>query len=274
MWAVPRPCEWRFGVVDKGNAMTGRRGKTGLGRAFTLIELLVVIAVIALLMGILMPALSRAREQGRRVVCAAQQKFTGMGLLLYASENDGRLPENTILAAEVCWPMELSFFTTEQIVGPTPHGYEDGTKGDKRTFYCPSVKYPDSADEDDPVAWQFILAWGTGPAWHWQDEGALTQQQKMAYTRVTDYFFLLDRGEGGQGGNSFRIRGIPQKGWAYSTSQCHVFDEKNLTPITQPGTFELVTDATYSTSEDAMDESIQWRAVHGSGYPSGRMARN
>src|SRR5512146_2372316 len=84
----------------KGIAMTGRRDRTGLERAFTLIELLVVIAIIALLMAILMPALSRAREQGRRVVCAAQEKFTGMGLFMYASENDGRMPENTVLVAE------------------------------------------------------------------------------------------------------------------------------------------------------------------------------
>jgi hypothetical protein len=164
--------------------------------------------------------------------------------------------------------MELSFFTTDQIIGPTPHGHERGTKGDKRTFYCPSVKYPDSADEDDPIAWQFILAYGSGPAWRWRDESTLSAQQKMGYTRITDYFFLLDRGQGGQGGNSFRIRGTPQKGWAYSTSRCHVFNEKELKPITHPGAFELVTDATYSTSENAADKSIQWRAVNGSGYPS------
>ena len=38
-------------------------------KAFTLIELLVVIAIIAVLMAVLMPALARAREQGKRAVC-------------------------------------------------------------------------------------------------------------------------------------------------------------------------------------------------------------
>ncbi len=59
--------------------------------AFTLIELLVVIAIIAILMGILMPALKRAREQGRRVVCESNLKTLTLCWIMYADENDRKL---------------------------------------------------------------------------------------------------------------------------------------------------------------------------------------
>ncbi|MFC1762156.1 type II secretion system protein [Planctomycetota bacterium] len=58
---------------------------------FTLIELLVVIAVIAVLMGILMPALSRAREQGKRAVCLNNVKQLTLAWILYADDNDGKI---------------------------------------------------------------------------------------------------------------------------------------------------------------------------------------
>ncbi len=60
-------------------------------KAFTLIELLVVIAIIAILMAILMPALNRAREQGRRAACLNNLKQLQLAWILYADENDGKL---------------------------------------------------------------------------------------------------------------------------------------------------------------------------------------
>jgi prepilin-type N-terminal cleavage/methylation domain-containing protein/prepilin-type processing-associated H-X9-DG protein len=56
-------------------------------KGFTLVELLVVIAVIAVLMGILMPALNKARESGRKVVCQSNLRQIGMAHLLYAEDN-------------------------------------------------------------------------------------------------------------------------------------------------------------------------------------------
>jgi len=60
-------------------------------KAFTLIELLVVIAIIAILMAILMPALNRVKEQGKRAVCLSNLKQLTLTWIMYADENDDKL---------------------------------------------------------------------------------------------------------------------------------------------------------------------------------------
>ncbi len=60
-------------------------------KAFTLIELLVVIAIIAILMAILMPALNRAREQGKRAMCMGNVKQLMLAWIMFADENDQRI---------------------------------------------------------------------------------------------------------------------------------------------------------------------------------------
>lgn len=73
-------------------------------KAFTLIELLVVIAVIAVLMAILMPALHRAREQGKRIACQSNLKQMSLVWIMYAQENDGKIMKGTPgTAPDNCW---------------------------------------------------------------------------------------------------------------------------------------------------------------------------
>jgi prepilin-type processing-associated H-X9-DG protein/prepilin-type N-terminal cleavage/methylation domain-containing protein len=61
--------------------------------AFTLVELLVVVAIIALLVGILLPALARARAQAQEVQCMSNMRQWGMGLQMYVDQNKGQLPQ-------------------------------------------------------------------------------------------------------------------------------------------------------------------------------------
>lgn len=64
------------------------------GAAFTLLEVLIVVAIIALLLGIALPALQRARGSGKLIACAANLRQIGQGLMAYASEQADRLPVN------------------------------------------------------------------------------------------------------------------------------------------------------------------------------------
>src|SRR5436190_12111782 len=64
----------------------------GVRRAFTLVELLVVIGIIAILVGVLLPALSRARENANRLACMSNLRQVSTAFFMYTGDNKGWFP--------------------------------------------------------------------------------------------------------------------------------------------------------------------------------------
>ncbi len=71
-------------------------------RAFTLVELLVVISIIALLMAILLPALNRAREQGKRALCLSNLRQLTACWIMYADDNSDKLVNAAPRSGDPC----------------------------------------------------------------------------------------------------------------------------------------------------------------------------
>jgi len=98
--------------------------------AFTLVELLVVMALIAVLAALLLPALGRSKESARATVCLGHLHQIGIGLQIYVSENNNKLPLMRDVSTDAAMAATNTF--------PAIHTVLASQLGNARVLDCPS----------------------------------------------------------------------------------------------------------------------------------------
>jgi len=155
---------------------------------FTIIELLVVVSIIAILAGMLLPALAKARAKGNSIKCLAQQNTMMKANLMYANNNDDYIVgyEHIYKQVVMGWGVQYQLLVAS-----------DDKNG--ITFHCPADNNKWWGSPSDFGSYPCTsYAWGRGDRWQWQNGGMvgpLATVIKMArITQPSKYYMIADLG--------------------------------------------------------------------------------
>ena len=129
-------------------------------KAFTLIELLVVVAIIALLAGLLFPALSTAKAKAKSVACQNQLKHMGLAMIMYVHDS-GFYPadRDTVNNVQSTWMGRLAPYVSLQADKLFNDVYRPGQK--ERVFRCPELIFRQDLRQWRP-SYYALNGYGTG----------------------------------------------------------------------------------------------------------------
>jgi len=139
------------------------------GAGFTLIELLVVIAIIALLAALLLPALSKAKESGRRAACVSNLHQIALAMQMYGHDQNDYLPANRYVNGDIWvdegWDLTLMRAGYLKATGVTPVGFSPFATTKCPVFLCPSDTVPQPwgaqrrSYSGNRGHWSFLCGW-------------------------------------------------------------------------------------------------------------------
>jgi prepilin-type N-terminal cleavage/methylation domain-containing protein/prepilin-type processing-associated H-X9-DG protein len=184
-------------------------------KAFTLIELLIVIAVIALVMAILMPAMAKARQQGKSVLCSSNLRQMSFAAAMYANENDEYFPmalinEVTRNSRRMCaWD-----FTTVSGQNAVEPGLLWQGEMIEKIQQCPSFRGAANWANDPYTGYNYNSSYLGGTAAVKNGEVVaytVVMSAKVSAVRKTNECAVFGDGEWAEGANKFMRSPFPGK---------------------------------------------------------------